>query len=620
MLALAPLLAPLRIRGKPPVFLAVLAAGMLWPAPAGAADRIPRLGDLTGAARQRIDRAALALPPETPEEEKARLNEDVCNWLISQLTLPAEVELRHAREQHEKILGRFRSVQAPQAVQQTWSKLMGSLPRSFRPEGFSWTVTVLDMPQPTCFTRGGGYVYISRPLLDSLLSDKERGPTALAFVLAQNLGHIAMLHVRRGWLALELDQEQREQDVAPGLGTRQLQVLLETHLERNGVEVRFRYSRHQQDEADRFALHLCRNAQMDQDQALDGMRLLCTLEHPELLTNEKSQPPREGEQSRDRDPLLAPDPLPRLNTLLYERSGQVDDDKKYGLFLYDPDSDRLSRCKEKSIGANARPIIFVHGLHGSLESFRDFLRVFGEDRDLQGRPLLAFRYPNNESLARCSEYLGREMKRVVVGPQGAFFVCHSAGGLVVRYYTEISKGGFDRAVMLSTPHLGTHMAALKFLADVSAFAREMRGGLHGVVSRSVEEGHGAVLNDLQPDSLFLHYLGSSKELASRYHVFSGEPLHQRRIVGLEAALIASKLYLRDHALPRLHSPLLRRLAEQTIQDWRLPPEITRGDLVVTARSAQLKDAGHVTRTGLRHEQMLHDDDVMDRVISSILEK
>jgi pimeloyl-ACP methyl ester carboxylesterase len=593
--------------------------------PASAAEeRRPRLADLTAPVRQRVDHLAMQQPAETHFQKTIHLGDDIANWLISRLTLPAEDELRDAQDQHKKALARYRKLPTLEPVKQVWSKLLQTLPPHLGPTDFSWTLTVLDIPEPTCFTCGGGFVYISRPLLDALLSDARRGPTAAAYVLAQQLGHIGLKHTRRGWLTVELDREQRDQDVELRMTMKQLQALLETHIEKDADQVRFRYTRHQQYDADRFALHLCRNAGLDLDQAIDGMRLLAALQQPRIVTDEKYQPdeapPEEPEERRRGDTLYYPLPLMRLKYLLQERDGLVDESPRYGLFLYDPDSEELTRCKNQSIEASARPIIFVHGLHGSLHTFQDFLHAFAEEKDLRGRPLLAFRYPNNESLSRCGEYLAREMARVVAGPKHAFFVCHSAGGLVFRYYAEARKGGFDRAVLLSTPNEGSHMASLKFLADLSGFAGELRGGLPGVVARTVEEGHGAILYDLRPDSLFLRYLGHNKELAARYHVFSGEPLRPRRIIALGAGLLAAKHYLHERAIPRIHSRLLRRLAEQTVNDWHLPPEITQGDLVVSARSALLEDAGHATRTGLRHEELLHDEDIVDRILADILGK
>jgi hypothetical protein len=57
-----------------------------------------------------------------------------------------------------------------------------------------------------------------------------------------------------------------------------------------------------------------------------------------------------------------------------------------------------------------------------------------------------------------------------------------------------------------------------------------------------------------------------------------------------------------------------------IEQWRLPPEISRGDLVVSMRSALLKDAGHATRTALNHEQFKTDELVIRDVMDSILGK
>ena len=82
--------------------------------------------------------------------------------------------------------------------------------------------------------------------------------------------------------------------------------------------------------------------------------------------------------------------------------------------------------------------------------------------------------------------------------------------------------------------------------------------------------------------------------------------------------IADFFYERDFV--RIDSPILRRQAMRRVERWHLPVEISRGDLIVSVRSALLKDAGHATRTALNHEQFKTDELVIRDVMDSILGK
>jgi hypothetical protein len=139
----------------------------------------------------------------------------------------------------------------------------------------------------------------------------------------------------------------------------------------------------------------------------------------------------------------------------------------------------------------------------------------------------------------------------------------------------------------------------------------------GALARMLPEGEGQVVYDVHEDSLFLRYLGHNADLAKRYHVFSGECLRPLQVIGLDAGIIAAKRIMTNRLLPRLDSPVLRRQALRRVERWHLPAEISRGDLVVSVRSALLKDAGHATRTALTHEGFSKDEKVIEDVMASI---
>jgi pimeloyl-ACP methyl ester carboxylesterase len=364
-------------------------------------------------------------------------------------------------------------------------------------------------------------------------------------------------------------------------------------------------------EADLFAWQLCRNSGITLDAALDALRWLAVVQHPRLLTEEAYRP---GDAPEAEEPPA----LLRLRRLFMERDGLVDDEKgTYGLFLWDARSDAFQRCGDQSIVAADRPIVFVHGFRGSMHTFRDYLRSFSEDKDLSKRKLLVFRYPNNASLSRCGQFLCNEMRRAVATPEKAVFICHSAGGLVFRWYAEERNQPFERAVLLSTPNEGTSITALKYLADLTAFADELKMNGPGALARMIPEGDGEIINDVHADSLFLRRLGHNADLAKRYHVFSGEFLARGQVLALGVGIAAAKRVMKNRVLPRLDAPVLRRQAINRVDQWHLPPEISHGDLVISVRSALLRDAGRATRTALSHEAFKTDEGVIRDVMDSI---
>lgn len=575
----------------------------------------PSLKEIAPALRRRIDRLAQKHPLDTLRQQKHNVAGNISLWALSHLALDGEDEVKHAQAVHKQILKHERKLETPAAPQRVLEKLLEKLPPHLKPETFDYKLIVLDQPVPNVFTLGGGFLYVSRPLLDALLADKQRGEAALAFVFAHQLGHMGLQHTRLGWQSYELEQEVQK-GIDLHIAGPQLREMLHTGVEAAGARMKFLYTRRQMYEADLFAWQLCRNAGLDLDAALDALRWLAVVDGPRLLTDKDYRPDDDSTGpalGRDVPPALL-----RLRRLFMERDGLVDDKKgKYGLFVWDAQNDTFQRCGGHSIAAEDRPIVFVHGFRGSMRTFDAYLQAFAKDRELGRRKLLVFRYPNNASLARGGQFLTNEMRRVVAAPEKAFFVCHSAGGLVFRWYAEVRKRPFDRAVLLSTPNEGTSLTSLKYIADLSAFFRELKTNGPGALARLLPEGEGQIFYDVHPDSLFLRYLGHNAELAQRYHVFSGEYLRSGQSIALGVAIAAAKRVLTKRLLPRIASPVVRRQALRRVERWHLPREISRGDLIVSVHSALLPDAGHATRTALRHDEFKSDENVIEDVRDAI---
>jgi pimeloyl-ACP methyl ester carboxylesterase len=591
--------------------LSLVLGGLLLAASSATAAEPPRLKDLTPDVRTRIDRLAAQHPLDTLQQAKRNVAGNVSLWALSHLALAPEDEREHAEAVHKHILGHEKTVATPPAAQRVFRKLLDNLPPHLKPDAFEYTLTVLDQTEADAFTIGGGYVYISRSLLDALTADPEHGETALAFVLGHQLGHIGLLHCRHGWQVFELQQEiQKGIDIH--IAREHLREVLHTGVESAGDHVNFLYTRRQVYEADLFAWQLCRNTGLPLDHALDGLRWLVLVEQPRIRTDGAYH--RDGEETGGEG---AP-ALLRLKRLFMERDGQVDDPHDtYGLLLWDARSDSFQRCGPQSVGAGEKPIVFVHGFHGSTRTFRDYLHTFARQPELRERKLLVFRYPNNASLCLCGQFLHNEMRRAVAAPEKAVFVCHSAGGLVFRWYAEARKNPFDRAILLSTPNEGSSLTSLKYLADLGAFIDELKMNGPGAIARMIPEGEGQIIYDVHADSLFLRYLGHNAELAKRYHVFSGDFLRPLQVAALGTGIVAAKRVLKNRVLPHIESPVLRRQSMRRIDRWHLPREVSHGDLVVSVQSALLKDAGRSTRTPLNHEEFKTDEQEIRDVMESI---
>ncbi|HKB40456.1 MAG TPA: M48 family metallopeptidase, partial [Gemmataceae bacterium] len=387
-------------------------------------DAAPTLKDLSGIARQRADRLALQSPLDKVDERAIDLGGNVSAWLIKHLTLTAQEEADAANKVHKELLREHkgRVKEAPRAVRQLFDRLVRTLPPHLKPEAFRFSLTVLDLPEVSAFTCGGGHVYVTQGMLDALLSDPERGTAALAFVLAHELGHSSLGHCRRGYQLQALEMEIKR-GIKLSITNEKLRALFETSIAPTGRLVTFLYSREQDYDADLFALHLCRNAEIVLDAALDSLRWLVAARHPGVLNGQATN---EGKA-----PWLLtyyvsthPDPKRRLKRLLMEQSGEVEDREGLGLFAFDARTRKLTRCGDRAVPRDRECVIFIHGMHGDDGSFREFLAGVASDRRTRGRPLLVFRHPGNGSLVHSGRFLRNEMARVVGSPGKASFVCH----------------------------------------------------------------------------------------------------------------------------------------------------------------------------------------------------
>jgi pimeloyl-ACP methyl ester carboxylesterase len=588
--------------GPPTALFLALALG-----PAAGQDSETHPASLSSCLRDRLDRRALHLPADAVDRQAWRYVEGLPSALLAPGELAPADEARRAAGAHERILDGRPPAPTPAAAQRVFDRLIAELPQHLKPDAFHYDLAVLDRPGRDAFTTGGGLVYASKGRVDDLLADADRGESALAFVLADEIAHTALGHTRRAWERMGAVNDLRGASLLP------LPQCLLGALGAGAAPGHFAWTATQGDQADVFALHLCRNAGFDLDAALDSLRSDAS---DAVGENKEAVQTAEGAGA-----------LARLKHLLMERDGLFDDETTHGMFLYDRESGRLERCGPRQVGPGERPIVFVHGMRGNDYAFGAYLSYFSKQAKLAGRPLLVFRYPNNDSLSRGGQFLTREMRRVVAEPEKAVFVCHSAGGLVFRWYAEVRKDGFDRAILLATPHAGTRMAELKLFMDVGRFFLDVPDGLDYAFADEFGEGDGLIRLDLHPDSLFLRRLGREKAPAEKYQIFYGQLLgldmkpwqEFAQQAELQVKFLAAKQYVNEAAVVFVPFPAWQARLTRWVDETPLPEEITRGDLAVSIRSASLPGVPKTTGLPLMHEAFRYDPDVMRRVMNAILE-
>ncbi len=578
----------------------------------------PDLAALTPPLRERIDALALKAPRPGLPAAGVDFSGNVVAWLISKAVLSPEEEAKAAAQNHESLLKQFREAPAPPEAERVFQQLLAALPPHLKPDAFTYRLTVLESEELDATTVGGGYVDITQPLLEGLLADRERGPAALAFTLAAELGHIGLGHARRGYQLAGLEDDLRAGRPLP-IDQRLLRRAWETGFERRGSCLHFLYLRTEIYEADLFALHLCRNAGFDVDPSLDALRWRLWLSDPELKVPEPAAPGEARPEQPLEDYLASPPELaPRLQRLLMEQSGRAPNETDFGLFAVDVASGKLTKAASEAIERNQPAMVFVHGFAGKEATFENFFRRVSELPATETYKVLLFRYPNNGSLAAAGEMLSREMGRVVASPERAAFVCHSAGGLAFRYYAEKKQGKFDRAVFLGTPHGGTSLTELKFLVDAGTFFRDLKFGLPEAIQRAINEGTRQATFDLHPDSFFLRYLGRDAALAPRYQIYCGRVFNPLEGLALSAAFDVGRELLAAQAVERIKQPRVKAQLGSLVERLRLPEEIAEGDLIVSVASASLPDAAGVEIVPLNHLELNSDPDLIEAVLDDLL--
>jgi len=547
----------------------------------------PQLNGLTPEVRQRLDREADALKPESASNKPRDWAGNITVWLLAHAAMTPDEEKEAADIVQKRLLNDHKDKikPTPDAAKTALAALLKGLSDSEKPEAFTFDITVLDSKEALSFTTGAGHLWITTALLDPLLAD--RSGATLSYFLAHELGHVIRLHTRRGYQVQKVLSEV-DKDLKIEFDGETLKDILETSLAPKGALAPLVYTQRQQYEADLFALHLCRNIKLDLDAVMDGPRWLALTKNP--------------------------DGLRRLQRLRHDRFGFIVEKEQHGLFRWE--AGEFTRCKDGEFKGSEKPIVFVHGLRGGRHSFEEFLRYFSKQKDLKDRPLLCFIYPNNGSLSRAGQMLANEMTRVVGDAKQTSFVAHSAGGLTVRYYVEKLGSACERAFLLGTPNEGSNLTKIKFLLDAGQFIRLLRRGLPDAIANIVAQGDGQISHDLQPESLFLRYLGHDAKAAGKYHIVYGKALLGTTAKGLAIVLDTARLSLQDH-VDGIRAPLLKSMLQRVVAQLQLPDEIAEGDWIVRMGSARLEGSASEMETRLNHQTLKTNEEVMRAVYNRL---
>ncbi len=536
--------------------------------------------------------------------------------------LSAREEFRRATRIHDLIASTVGVVDTPKSVESVLDRLASALPEGMRNRQWDYRVTVLDQETRDVFTPGGGYLVVSQSMVDELLQNED----ALAFLLAQQVGHVVRGHCRRRYQLSDIRKRLSSYDLPDEASTFWRRRIGDLVQEDRRTGLRFHFDRAEILETDLFAIHLCRNAGFDIESGLDLLRMGVVAGSDDLQTKLHTMMPA-CESQWDRLASLLPksqdstvSQSDRLDQLRMDVDGFVPG-QDYGLFEWDSASESFVRLSGPSLSAGERAVVCIHGMDSDMGKYRPFLTSLSQDERARDMRYLAFRYPNDQSLSRSAQFMMNNISQVIPNPEDVDFVCHSAGGLLFRYYHEVERGPFRRVIFQGTPHHGSSFANLRGLSE----AREVLGDLHqgplAALMHARHDGRGQIKYDLRPESLFLDYLNQDREQRhlDRYYIIRGQAIDSAalRRVAVSADLLRPLIQWRvDHWASR---DAKRPDFTRVINRLKMPQELVSGDLAVSLESATIDGAAEVVTVSARHARLPTDEIVIQKTIAMLFQ-
>lgn len=589
--------------------LGLLSAGPL----AMAGDLVP----LAEADRKAIDCRVMEGPDLRLEEPKKEFYGALARWSIARTPMKADDELALAREEHRAILQSFKTSPAPPLAGKVLKQLTGHLPEA-SPREFEWTLTIIETPEMRSSTVGGGFLYLTRPLYDALTHHPDQSEDRLAFVLAHEMGHTVRKHVRVAYQLVKLE------DVAQREGRNEEELFrlrnsVGRMVEVTGKRLRFLYEPHHEYQADLFAAHLCRNAGFDLEAGLDVLR-------QGVLDEEQGEDPLKAPANAMlSNPKAAveknrPSASERLRQIRLDVDGVIIGEQ-YGLWEFDAKADQWIKPKDIHVAEKEHAVLMVHGMDSTLSTcYIQLARALSKDRDFRGVRILGFQYPGDASLCRVGEFLHRELTKSFHPNAKVNFVCHSAGGLVVRYYAEVKGGPFERIILQGTPNHGSDLARLRSVVEMKQFVSDLRDGYSEAIEKAILDGQEQIGQDLAPGSLFLNQVNACQADRSRYVIFRGRRFGRARMLLLDKSMDVGRTLLAQ-SLEEIEGPeILRERAMQSLEQLDLPEEVRKGDLVVSTESAVLEGVQDIRTFKLRHGELSRDKETIAATLEILKSK
>jgi hypothetical protein len=233
-----------------------------------------------------------------------------------------------------------------------------------------------------------------------------------------------------------------------------------------------------------------------------------------------------------------------------------------------------------------------------------------KDREFRGVRILGFQYPGDASLSRVGEFMHRKLSESFDPKANVDFVCHSAGGLVVRYYAEVKSGPHGRIILQGTPNHGSDLARLRSMIELKQFVSDLRDGYSDALENAILDGQEQIAQDLGPESLFLNYVNSREVDRKRYAIFRGRRFGRTRMFLLARSVDVGRIAL-EQSLDEIEGPaILRERARQSLDQLDLPEEVRKGDLVVSTESAALEGVEDIRTFKLHHGELSRDQETI----------
>lgn len=556
--------------------------------------------------RQQVDNLARQLPRERLAREAVSWTGDLTGWLVKKMHFSPEEEVQISDRVHQALVAANQVVPTESRLIQISQDLEKHIPQQLLPPKQKFEITVFDDEKSSVFASGGGHLYITTGALKNYGIHE----SAIAFLLAHEMGHVCRKHAHEGYRYLLLE-ENRDLGILGNLGGDRYREFFQTIVRKTDDVIQFAYNERQDLQADLFAIHLCRNAGLDTNECLDSLRLQVIDTSPDWR-NDARDGSLDVEELPAQIDLASTLLLRRLQNLRNELDGVFPENSEYGLMKYNSGNERFEDLEQAVTATKA--VIFIHGMESELAHFEELLHAAS---NIPGNPqILGFQFPNDGSLSRAATRLKHDVQRSIPEGTPVHFVCHSAGGLVCRFYQEVLSGRAQSIVFLGTPQHGADLAKLRALIELKQLLTSFSFDIPQTLERAILDGDGQIAFDLQSNSLFLNHLNNQAAQRDRYSIIRGRAMVESQARLLERGFSSGRRLASASLLPLRFSSTGKRMIE-TLNGISIPEEITDGDMAVSLESAELDGVNSVQTVAMDHLKLIRDETVAAEVVKRL---